>query len=382
MNDHVPDELTPAGRDLRAYTDELRPQHPVVRNVLGEWVLLRHDLVTEAALDHDRFSNAVSRHLHVPNGLDGTEHTAMREALDPFLSVEALAPYVADFERIASDLMDSLPRGETLDAVSQIGATFAVRGQSVWLGWPPEFEDRLAAWVAENREATRSSDRSRTRQVAEDFDAIIHAVLASTRLQPAGGGPDVTTQLASTTVDGRPLTEPEIVSILRNWTGGDLGSIALCVGVLVYFLATHPEAQTRLRAGVPDDELDAVIDEILRIDDPFVSNTRVTTCPVQVGGADIPAGARVKLNWTSANRDEGTFVDPDAVDASGNAAKNLVYGLGKHACPGRLLSTIDLRIATRALLASTTSITLAPDAPAEREVAPVGGWRRVPVILC
>ena len=39
MNDHVPDELDPAGRDLRAYTDELRPEHrrePLLRVAHGD----------------------------------------------------------------------------------------------------------------------------------------------------------------------------------------------------------------------------------------------------------------------------------------------------------------------------------------------------------
>ena len=72
MTDHIPDEVSPAGRDLRAYTDELRPDYPVVRNDRGEWVLLRHDLVRRAALDDISFSSAVSRFLQVPNGLDGS----------------------------------------------------------------------------------------------------------------------------------------------------------------------------------------------------------------------------------------------------------------------------------------------------------------------
>ena len=59
MSDHIPDELDPSGRDLRAYTDELRPDHRVVRNARGEWVLLRHADVVEAASDAERFSNAV-----------------------------------------------------------------------------------------------------------------------------------------------------------------------------------------------------------------------------------------------------------------------------------------------------------------------------------
>jgi len=246
------------------------------------------------------------------------------------------------------------------------------------LGWPSDLEGRLLAWIEDNHAATRSGDRARTAQVAEEFDNIIRSVLAQRR---SSSTPSVTDQLLRVHVDGRPLSDAEIVSVLRNWTGGDLGSIALCVGVLVHHLASRPELQSRLRKGVPDAELDLVVDEVLRIDDPFVSNRRVTTAAVELGELGLPAGARVKLHWTSGNRDEGVFGDPDAFDPAGHAGDNLVYGIGRHACPGRLLATLELRIAVRALLAGTTEIRLDPDRPAEREVAPVGGWARVPVLL-
>jgi cytochrome P450 len=382
MTDHMPDDLSATGRDLRAYTDELRPRHGVVRNVHGEWVLLRHELVVQAALDPDRFSSAVSSHLHVPNGLDSAEHAAYRQALDRFLGPEALAPFQDDFRRVAADLVASLPRGIGIDAVSGLGTRFAVRAQSAWLSWPAALEERLVAWVAENHAATRSGDRAWTKRVAEDFDALIRSVLEPRRSGASPGGVrDVTTELMRTEVDGRQLSDAEIVSVLRNWTGGDLGSIALCVGVLVHHLATHPQLQARLRAGVPDAELDAVLDEILRIDDPFVSNRRITTCPLTIGGVALPAAARVKLNWTSANRDESVFGDPNALDPRANSGRNLVYGIGRHACPGRLLATLEMRIVVRELLAATTSIALDPQQPAERAVSPVGGWTKVPVVL-
>jgi len=379
MTDHIPDEVSPAGRDLRAYTDELRPDHPVVRNDRGEWVLLRHDLVRRAALDDLGFSSGVSRFLQVPNGLDGSMHTAFREALDPFLAPAALAPYRAKFDQIAAELVRSLPRGASVEAVREIGAAFAVRAQSAWLGWPPELEGRLLAWIENNHAATRTGDSARTAQVAEEFDDIIRSVLAQRRCESSPT--DVTGELLRVRVHGRELADAEIVSVLRNWTGGDLGSIALCVGVLVHNLASRPELQSLLREGVLDAQLDLVIDEVLRIDDPFVSNRRVTTRAVDLVGVRLPAGAPVKLHWTSANRDDCVFSDPDVFDPAGHASDNLVYGVGRHACPGRLLATLELRIAVRALLAGTTSITLDPNRPAEREVAPVGGWARVPVLL-
>ncbi len=383
MADHMPDDLSAAGKDLRAYTDELRRRHGVVRNIQGEWVLLRHALVVEAALGDDRFSSAVSRHLHVPNGMDSVEHAAYREALDPFLTPQALAPFHEGFRRVALELVSSLPRGVAVDAVSEVGVRFAVRAQSTWLGWPTMLEDRLVAWVAENHAATRSGDGAWTRKVAESFDDLIRSVLEPRRgATPERDTDDVTSRLMRTQVKGRPLTDAEIVSVLRNWTGGDLGSIAQCIGVLLHHLATQPAVQDRLRSGVSDAEFDALIDEVLRIDDPFVSNRRVTTCPVTIGGVALPEGARVKLNWTSANRDEAVFGDPDIPDPARNADRNLVYGIGRHACPGRLLATVEMRIALQAVLAATSSIVLAPGQPAERAVAPVGGWARVPIVLC
>ncbi|MBS0440322.1 MAG: cytochrome P450 [Proteobacteria bacterium] len=382
MTDHIPDELSVVGKDPRAYTDPLRRLHGIVRNAQGEWVLLRHALVVQAALDHERFSNAVSSHLQIPNGLDADEHTAYRAALDVFLDGEALAPFHERFRRVAAELLAALPRGAAVDAVSQLGVRFAVRAQNAWLSWPADLEDRLVAWVAENHAATRSGDRAWTQRVAQSFDDIIRGVLAHCRgTAPEHDADNVTARLMRTEVNGQPLSEAQIVSVLRNWTGGDLGSMALCVGVLVHRLATEPALQSRLRAGVPDAELDAVIDEILRIDDPFVSNRRVTTCPVSIGGVQLPEGARVKLNWTSANRDEAVFGDPDALDAQRNAPHNLVYGIGKHVCPGRLLATTQMRIVVQELLAATASITLDAQQVPERAVSPVGGWAKLAVVL-
>jgi cytochrome P450 len=189
----------------------------------------------------------------------------------------------------------------------------------------------------------------------------------------------VTSELMRERVDGRELTDDEIVSILRNWTGGDLGSMALCVGVALTYLADHPDLQARLRAGVPDRELDAVLDEILRLDDPFVSNRRVATGPVTVGGRQIAAGDRVVLNWTAANRDPAMF--GDEFDPAGHAPHNLVYGIGKHVCPGRPLATLELRVLTTTLLRATAAVEPDPDRPRERAQPPIGGFTAAPILL-
>lgn len=372
-------------QDPRESYDELRARCPVSHGTDGSWTLYGHAAVTAAALDDATFSSHVSRHLQVPNGMDGEEHSAYRAVIDRYFTPDRMTALEADVRRVAEELVAGLELPAHVDAV-ELGSRFAVRAQSVWLGWPADLEDELLSWVQDNRAATRSQDLERTAEVARRFDALIRSIADPRREAPddsaaTDGTTDVTTELVRDRVGDRELTEAEIVSILRNWTGGDLGSMALCAGVVLTYMADHPELQAHLRAGVPDAELDAVLDEILRIDDPFVSNRRVTTRAVDVDGQSIHAGALVVLHWTAANRDPAAFGNPDRFDPVAHADANLVWGTGRHVCPGRPLATLELRALTRAVLAATSAVEPDSARAREREQAPAGGFAVAPLAL-
>lgn len=344
--------------------------------------LFRHADVVAAARDPQAFSSAATGRRAVPNAIDPPEHAAWRAIVDAFFTPACIAALEPRVRAVADAVVAALPRDAAVDAVAQIGAPFAVRAQTQWLGWQGA-EDELLAWMAGNHAATRSGDRARTAAAAAAFDDIIRAQLRRRRgpgaSANASAGADPTTALLAATFDGRPLDDADIVSILRNWTAGDLASMAAALGVVVWFLATHPEVQQDLRQRPQG--LAAAIDEMLRIDDPFLVNRRVTTRAVRIGGHELAAGTRVYLNWTSANRDEAVFGDPDAYRPERNAPHNLVYGIGIHACPGRPLATMELVVAARALLQATAGIEPWPDIAPVRETYPLGGWRRAPVRL-
>ena len=344
----------------------------------GRLVVRRHATVVAVAHDPETFSNRVSEHVHVPNGLDGEAHAASRRMLDPFLAPEAIDPLAPVFADIARALVAELASaGEVFDGVQELGARYAVRAQSAWLGWRSDLDDTLLAWVAENRAASRSRDRERIARVAADFDAIVASLVDERRAEPRD---DVTTRLMTAlTDDGRTLDDDELVSVLRNWTGGDLSSLALCAGIVVHWLALHRDHAAHL-AAASDAELDAAIDEILRLDDPFVSNRRTATRDAVVEGCRVAAGDTVVLDWRAANRDPAAFADPAAFEPELHAPQNLVYGTGPHVCPGRGLATLELRVLVRELLAAG-ALELDVRHPATREEAPVAGFRTVPVRL-
>lgn len=382
-NDVLVDSHSEVGTrpDLRVMLDAQRQTCPVVREADGSVTLLAHVDVRAAALDAEGFSSAVSAHRALPNSLDGEEHRAYRRLIDAYLTDAEVAAQEPQCRDHAAAIVGALPRGVTVRTVLDIGTPYAVRVQSTWLGWPAGIEQELVDWVAANREATRSGERARMAQVAEDFDAIISRLLDARR---DGSVDDVTSRLMNDRVDARPLRHAEIVSILRNWTAGDLSSLAACVGVIVHHLATDVALQGHLRQLVAGDrvgDFEDAVEEILRIDDPFVSNRRVTTRDVVVGGEPINAGTRVVLNWTAANRDPKAFPDPDAFNPAQHAEANLVFGIGPHICPGRALTLMELRVIVWELLARTTRIGLSAERDPVREIAPVSGWAKVPIVL-
>lgn len=342
----------------------------------GSFVVHGHREVCRAARDDRTFSSAVSRHQQIPNGLDGAEHSRYRALIERYFTPQAMEQFEPACRAAAQGAVARLPRGEAFDAVSDLGYRFAVAAQSAWLGWPESMADELVDWVRDNQAATRSADPLRTAAVAQRFDRIIASVIDPRR--DSDGSRDVTDELIHDTSAGE-LRDEQIVSILRNWTGGDLSSIAQCVGVIVHFLLERPELAQRLSAPDASDlETDLILEELLRLEDPFVANRRVAAEDTELGGTEIPAGSCVVLSWARANRVPEAFEDPEDFDPHGHADRNLTYGTGRHVCPGRPLARLELRELTRALLAAGA---LERAGDSVREEPPMGGFRTVPARL-
>lgn len=374
--------------DLRVTLDAQRERCPVAHGEDGTVTLLGHAEVRAAALDDATFSSAVTTRRAIPNSLDGEEHRAYRALIDAYLTQEEVDAQEPQAQQHAAAIIAALPRGTTVRTITDIGTPFAVRVQRTWLGWPESIDEPLVDWMARNRDATRTGDRAQLAQVAEDFDQIIAGLLTERRSAEAAdaGAPsnDVTARLMKETVNGKPLTDAEVVSILRNWTAGDLGSLAASIGVIVHHLATDVALQSYLRGLVAQGDTAAfedAMEEILRIDDPFISNRRVTTRTVTLGEREVPAGTRVVLNWVAANRDPAAFPDPDAFNPAAHKDSNLVFGVGPHVCPGRALTLMELRVVVWELLSQTSAIAMAPTEAPVRERPPVSGWAQVPIVL-
>ena len=175
----------------------------------------------------------------------------------------------------------------------------------------------------------------------------------------------------------RVLDDEEIVSILRNWTVGELSTIAASVGILAHYLAAHPRVQRQLREQ--PSSLPIAIDEILRIHGPLIASRRITTKPVEIGGRSVSAGERISLIWASANRDEAVFGDPDGFRLDREPSDNLLYGAGIHDCPGAPLARLELLVMMEELLKRTDHFGLVPGKNPLMAAYPASGFSTLPL---
>ncbi|MGH2669007.1 MAG: cytochrome P450, partial [bacterium] len=83
----------------------------------------------------------------------------------------------------------------------------------------------------------------------------------------------------------------------------------------------------------------------------------------------IPAGAKVRFMYASANRDETHFtdaaefrIDRDPLETR----RHLTFGHGNHACIGSSLARAELRAGLKSLLSRLPGIHLHPSRPPER----------------
>ncbi|MCO5090707.1 cytochrome P450 [Bosea sp. (in: a-proteobacteria)] len=363
--------------DQIAAYDGMRRRCPVAYSDYLGWSLLRHDDVVRVLEDHRRFSSVVSRHLSVPSGMDPPLHTAYRRLIERQFAPRRVDAFEAPCRAISVELVSRLRRGVAIDLVAELAQLFAVRVQCAFLGWPESLHEPLLHWVRRNHEATLARDTGAMAEIALAFDGYIGELLQARRDAGAAAPDDATTDLLRETVDGRPLGQEEIVSILRNWTVGELGTITACVGILAHYLGEHPALQQRLRED--PDLLPAAIDEILRLHAPLIANRRIATMAVEIGGRRIEAGERISLIWASANRDEAVFGDPDAFRLDRDPEQNLLYGRGIHVCPGAGLARLELRVVMEELLKETREIALVPGWAPVRAIYPASGFSVLPM---
>ncbi|HMM41537.1 MAG TPA: cytochrome P450 [Thermomicrobiales bacterium] len=364
-------------RDQREAYDRMREECPVAFSDFLGWSVFRHGDIVGILDDPGAFSSR-SRHLAIPNGMDPPEHTGYRELIEPFFGADAITALEPECRTIAAGLIEPLADRTGVDVIEALAVPLPLQTICRFLGWPIERWEHLRGWTHGNQLASFARDRESSAALAREFTGYVEDEIAARRLDKRVTSDDLMSRLMVAEVDGQPIGDEAIVSILRNWVAGQ-GTVAAGIGLLLYHLASDAELQDRLRES--PERLTNTIDEILRVDGPLVSNRRTTTSPTTIDGKSIPEGGQLTLMWIAANRDPRAFAEPSTIDIERDQAGNLLFGHGIHDCVGAPLARMQMRVALEELFNRTTAIVLDDPDAVERMVYPSNGIRKMSVTM-
>jgi cytochrome P450 len=121
-------------------------------------------------------------------------------------------------------------------------------------------------------------------------------------------------------------------------------------------LQQHPDQLAELRAD--RSLIPGAVEEIIRYANPLHYFRRTALTDVELSGTRIAAGDKVAMYYTSANRDEEVFREPQAFDIHRHPNPHLSFGIGSHFCLGVHLARLEGKVFFEELLDSFTTIEL------------------------
>ena len=313
--------VRPEGDDANAVIDEHRDVFP-----MAEY------LITQDPPAHDD-SRGILNRLLTPRRLQDSE------------------PYVTT---LADQLIDGLLERGTFEVQHDFGHPFAMLVITELLGLPEVDRREFAAQLGvEHPEpgvgGSQKMSKDPLRFLLDTFAAYIEA----RRREPLD---DVLTQLAAATgSDGRPVDVAIVSRTAAFIFAAGQDTTARLIAASLRIIAENGEIQRRLRQepGLVAD----FIEEVLRMDGPVKTVSRMARVTTSVGGVAIPAGTTLAIFPHATNRDPSRFDDPNEFRIGRpNVREHLAFGRGIHACPGGALARIEARIAIERLLARTSSI--------------------------
>jgi cytochrome P450 len=303
--------------------------------------------------------------------LDPPVHTAHRSLLSRLITPKRLKENEEYISALTDRTLEGILARGACEYNSEFAQPLAMLVVADLLGVPDEDRETFRKVLlakhhdGSEKKAAGATGESLALNPLEFLYQRFSQYIADRRANPRS---DVLTGLASAKFpDG---STPEVIDVVRvaaNLFAAGQETTVRLLSSGVKLLAEDPKLQEQLRRE--PDLIPLFVEETLRVESPIKGDFRLSRCPVNIGGVDIPEGTTVMVLNAGANRDPRHFEDPNAFDIKrANARQHVAFGRGIHACPGAPLARAEARIGFQRLLERTSNIRIsekhhgAPDA--------------------
>ncbi len=356
--DHLASEVAV---DLPGVLARMRSLCPVAHSDQygGFWVVTRYEDVLRVAQDWETFSSASGLTVPVapilvrnlPVEVDPPVHRVYKRLINAYFTPAAIEPWEQSTRLLATRLIDSFIESGRCEFMADFARQFpALSFFDIALNAPPEEIERVAYLASKS---STPNDPEAAACWAGLSEWITRFVEARRTQSPRG---DVVDGVLTAEIEGRPITEGEIVGIIQLLILGGLETTAGALGLIMLRFCQQPDIPALLRSQ--PELIPSAIEELLRLDGPFVAIARTVTRDTEIGGHQMKAGEKVIIYWASADRDDAEFPDPDVFSLNRSNNRHLAFGAGPHRCAGSNLARMNMRIALGELVTRLEGIRL------------------------
>jgi cytochrome P450 len=317
----------------------------------GFWVITKYEDVFRVAEDWETFSSAHGLTVPVapiavrnlPTESDPPLHRYYKRLINPYFSPGAVTQWEPKTRELVTRLIDAFIEMGRCEFMSAFARVYPALSFFDFALNAPADEIEKVAYLASK---TSSPNDPEAAQCWADLSDWISHFVEQRRNQPSPG--NVVDAVLCAAIGDRPITEDEIVGLLQLLVLGGLETTAGALGLAMVRLCDQPGilAQLRSQPGL----IPSAIEEFLRLDPPFIAEARTALRDTEISGRQIRAGDKVLMYWTSADRDEAEFRDPDTFIMDRVKNRHLTFGVGIHRCAGSNLARMNMRIAVEEIV--------------------------------
>jgi cytochrome P450 len=383
------------GEDVHQTFAELRRSDPVHWQDLpdepGFWAVLRHADVVHVSRHPETFSSwlgGVMLEDPDPETLENTrrmllvmdppQHTAYRQPLAPHFGARVIGRMEQRIRARCRDLLAGAADKGYVDFCHDVAGPLASETIAEIMGLPLEDTPKIRRW-AEMALGGQDQEVRDSQPGNASLEMIVYAIEWAGRRRAMPRREDVTSLLLESTFEnGEPMSDVEFGSFFFQLVTAGNDTTRTLISSGTERLIRHPDQMQAMRedAGL----IPSAVEEVLRFCNPVHYLRRTAASDTELGGKRVKAGDKVALYFTSANRDEDVFIEPQRFDIRRTPNPHLSFGIGSHFCLGAHVARLQARLFFEELLSGFSTIELG-DAPTKVRSNLTNGYRRLPVRL-
>jgi len=354
---------------------ELRRTQPVYWQDMptepGFWAVLKHADLTAVAREPVLFSASeggvvmenldevgLERMRDMLLSMDPPRHIAYRRPLVPSFKAKVIGAMEGQIRAICRAILEDARERREVEFVHEVAAQLPTQVIGELVGLPRDDWKKIQTWAERNTSGqdTEITDAADAEYGDSNVNMAMYAIELAARRRAEPPREDLLSLILAGNFGNGPMSDIEFGSFFVQLitAANDTTKSMLSGGLLA--LIEHPDQEAELRAD--RDLFPDAVEEILRYANPLHYFRRTATDDTSMRGVRIRKGDKVLMYYTSANRDEEVFTDPQVFDIHRHPNPQLSFGIGEHFCLGAHLARLEGRVFFEELLDTFRSFEL------------------------